>query len=116
MGREVWPRFRHLSLRLGFNMAGVSCSRRGEARRRRGGRDGRVGGTQVGVIKKTKKTNKRRGREIQHACEQKNLDVSGCEERLPRVPGSVDLTGRRFARYMYCINTRACAAAAATRA
>lgn len=32
MGREVWPRFRHLSLLLGFNMAG--CLAADKARRR----------------------------------------------------------------------------------
>lgn len=57
MGREVWPRFRHLSLFVGFNMAGVSCSWRGEAAGE---------GTQVGG------KNKQTRREIQHGCEQKN--------------------------------------------
>lgn len=59
MGREVWPRFRHLSLLLGFNMAG--CLAGDKARRRgreggegRGGKTGGGGGTQVGG----KKTNK----------------------------------------------------------
>lgn len=35
MGREVWPRFRHLSRLLGFNMAG--CLAADEARRGGGG-------------------------------------------------------------------------------
>lgn len=57
MGREVWPRFRHLSLLLGFNMAACLAA---DKERRRGE------GTQVGG------KNKQTQRETQHACEQKN--------------------------------------------
>lgn len=64
MGRKVWPLFRHLSQLLGFNMAGVSCSWRGEACW--GEWERAAQGTQVGG--KDKQTQ----REIQHACEQKN--------------------------------------------
>lgn len=53
----------------------------------RGGGEGE--GTQVRGKKKTKQKNKHARREIQHASEQKNLDMSACEERLPRAPGSV---------------------------
>lgn len=88
-GRGVWPRFRHLSPRAGFNMAGVSWCLAVDGARRGGG-EGE--GTQVGgkkTKKKQTKKNKHARREIQHASEQKNLDVSACGERLPRAPGSV---------------------------
>lgn len=89
MGREVWPRFRHLSLLLGFNMAGVSCSWRGEATG-----EGDTGGRQK------KQTNTKRNTTCLWT---KELDVLGMK-RLFSVLGSVDLTSSILLG-IYCIHT-----------
>lgn len=77
MGREVWPRFRHLSLLLGFNMAGCLAAHKTRWR----GRGIQVGGK--------KQTNTKRNTTCLWT---KELRRMGGMERLLSVLGSVDLT------------------------
>lgn len=96
MGREVWPRFRHLSLLLGFNMAG--CLAADKARRRGRGHRWEA------------KTNKHK--EKYNMLVNKRIRRMGME-RLLSVLRSVDLTSSVLLG-MYYIDVQAATIASGT--